>query len=108
MTGTSFADYSQICAVLPRDGMSANNSVATRSSFLEATVIPEGFCDLPTTSRGPAASGHWQVLAERRRGGRVVDSNRLTFRTMLLWLQHWAEQSLGVRDEVRVKYRMYE
>jgi len=51
---------------------------------------------------------HWQVLAERRRGGRVVSTARLAFRTLLLWLQHWAEQSLGVRDEVRVKYRMYE
>jgi hypothetical protein len=27
---------------------------------------------------------HWQVLAERRRGGRRVDTDRLTFRTMLL------------------------
>jgi putative transposase len=51
---------------------------------------------------------HWQVLAARRRGGRVVDTDRLTFRTLLLWLQHWVEQSLGVRDEVGVKYRMYE
>jgi hypothetical protein len=51
---------------------------------------------------------HWQVLAERRRGSRRVDTNRLTFRTLLLWLQHWAEQSLGVRDELHVKHRMYE
>jgi hypothetical protein len=51
---------------------------------------------------------HWQVLAERVRGGRRVDTDRLTFRTLLLWLQHWAEQLLGVRDEVHVKYRMYE
>jgi Transposase DDE domain len=51
---------------------------------------------------------HWQVLAERRRGGRVVDTDRLTFRAMLLWLQHWAEELLGIRDEIRVKYRMYE
>ena len=47
---------------------------------------------------------HWQVLAERRRGGRRVDTNRLTFRTLLLWLQHWAEQCLGVRDEIHTKY----
>jgi hypothetical protein len=51
---------------------------------------------------------HWQVLAERRRGGRGVDTDRLTFRTMLLWLQHWAEQCLGIRDEVHAKYPMYE
>jgi putative transposase len=51
---------------------------------------------------------HWQVLAERRRGGRRVDTNRLTFRTMLLWLQHWAEQCLGVCDEVHAQYAMYD
>jgi hypothetical protein len=51
---------------------------------------------------------HWQVLAERRRGGRRVDTDRLTFRTLLLWLQHWAEECFGVCDEIRVKYRMYE
>jgi hypothetical protein len=37
-----------------------------------------------------------------------VDTNRLTFRTLLLWLQHGAEQCLGVRDEIHVKHRMYE
>jgi putative transposase len=51
---------------------------------------------------------HWQVLAERVRGGRRVDTDRLTFRTLLLWLQHWAEQSLGVCDEIAVEYQMYE
>jgi Transposase DDE domain len=51
---------------------------------------------------------HWQVLAERRRGGRRVDTNRLTFRTMLLWLQHWAEQCFGVRDETQALYPMEE
>src|SRR5262245_57521924 len=51
---------------------------------------------------------HWQVLAERRRGGRRVDTNRLTFRTLLLWLQHWAEQCLGVCDEIHAKYPMYD
>ena len=51
---------------------------------------------------------HWQVLAERRGSGRRVDTNRLTFRAMLLWLQHWAEQCLGVCDEVHAKYPMYE
>src|SRR5262249_2850838 len=51
---------------------------------------------------------HWQVLAERRGGGRHVDTNRLTFRALLLWLQHWAEALLGIRDEIQAKYRMYE
>jgi putative transposase len=51
---------------------------------------------------------HWQVLAERRRGGRRVDTNRWTFRTLLLWLQHWAEQCLGVRDEIHTKYSLYD
>ena len=47
---------------------------------------------------------HWQVLAERRRGGRRVDTDRLPFRAMLLGLQHWAEALLGVRDDVQAKY----
>jgi len=50
---------------------------------------------------------HWQVLAERRRGGRHVDTNRLTFRTMLLWLQHLAEACLGIRAEIYTKYPLY-
>jgi putative transposase len=51
---------------------------------------------------------HWQVLAERRGSSRRVDTNRLTFRAMLLWLQHWAEGLLGVRDEVEAKYSMWD
>ena len=51
---------------------------------------------------------HWQVLAERRGSGRRIDTSRLPFRAMLLWLQHWAEQCLGVRDEVHAQYPMYE
>jgi putative transposase len=51
---------------------------------------------------------HWQVLAERRRGGRRVDTDRFPFRAMLLWLQHWAEACLGVRDEIHTEYSMYE
>jgi Transposase DDE domain len=50
---------------------------------------------------------HWQVLAQRRRGGRRVDTNRLPFRAMLLWLQHWAEALLGVNDEIHTEYSMY-
>jgi len=45
---------------------------------------------------------HWQVLAERRGSGRRVDTNRLTFRAMLLWLQHLAEADLGVCDQAQV------
>ena len=51
---------------------------------------------------------HWQVLARRRRGGRVVDTDRLPFRALLLWLQHWAEACLGIRDEIHTEYSMYE
>jgi hypothetical protein len=51
---------------------------------------------------------HWQVLAARRRGGRRVDTDRLPFRALLLWLQHWAEACLGVRDEFHTEYSMYE
>jgi Transposase DDE domain len=51
---------------------------------------------------------HWQALADRRGGGRRVDTNRLTFRAMLLGLQHWAEALLGVCDDVQAKYPMCE
>lgn len=51
---------------------------------------------------------HWQVLAERRGSGRRVDTNRLPFRAMLLWLQHWIEEHLGVRDEIETKYSMWD
>jgi len=51
---------------------------------------------------------HWQVLAERRGAGRRVETNRLPFRAMLLWLQHWAEALLGVRDEIQTKYSMWD
>lgn len=50
---------------------------------------------------------HWQVLAQRCRGHRRVDTNRLTFRTMLLWLQHWAEVCLGVREEIQTEYPLW-
>jgi Transposase DDE domain len=51
---------------------------------------------------------HWQVLAERRGAGRRVDTNRLTFRAMLLGLQHWAEALLGVCDEIQAKYPLWD
>jgi hypothetical protein len=43
---------------------------------------------------------HWEVLSHRRRGGRQIDLAQLTFRGMLLWLQHLAEQLLGVCDRI--------
>lgn len=49
---------------------------------------------------------HWQVLALRRRGGRRVDLGPLSFRKMLVWLQHWAEACLGVRDEIPAQHPM--
>jgi putative transposase len=49
---------------------------------------------------------HWQVLAQRRRGGRRIDTNRLPFRAMLLWLQHWAEALLGVNEVIYAEHSM--
>jgi hypothetical protein len=46
---------------------------------------------------------HWQVLARPRRGARIIDLGQLPFRAMLLWLQHYAEQLLGVCDEVHAQ-----
>ena len=51
---------------------------------------------------------HWQVLAHRQRGGRRIDLGRLSFRKMLVWLQHWIEARLGVHDEIPTEHRMYE
>ncbi len=49
---------------------------------------------------------HWQVLAHRQRGGRRIDLGRLSFRKMLVWLQHWTEAHLGVHDEIATEHRM--
>jgi hypothetical protein len=46
---------------------------------------------------------HWEVLSHRRRGCRRIDLAQLTFRGMLLWLQHLAEQLLGVCDQVQAE-----
>jgi hypothetical protein len=43
---------------------------------------------------------HWQVLSHPRRGGRRLDLDQLPLRAMLLWLQHLAEQLLGVCDQI--------
>jgi len=47
---------------------------------------------------------HWEVLSCPRRGGRRVDLGQLTFRGMLLWLEHYAEQWLGVNDQVHAQH----
>jgi putative transposase len=46
---------------------------------------------------------HWELLAVRRRGRRYLNLSRLVFRQMTLWLQHDAEQRLGICDEVVVQ-----
>jgi Transposase DDE domain len=43
---------------------------------------------------------HWELLAERRRGHRRLDLSRMSLRRMLLWLQHFAEQRLGLCEEL--------
>jgi putative transposase len=43
---------------------------------------------------------HGEVLTKPSRGRRRPELRRLTFRTMLLWLQHWAEGVFGVCHEV--------
>jgi putative transposase len=49
---------------------------------------------------------HWEVLAHRRRGGRRLDLDQLSFRAMLLWLQHLAEEVFGVCDQVTAERPM--
>ena len=47
---------------------------------------------------------HWEVLAQRRRGPRRVDTGRMSFRRMLLWLQHYVEAWLGIHDETHAQH----
>jgi hypothetical protein len=49
---------------------------------------------------------HYAVLSTPRRGNCRFNLERLTLRTMLLWLQHQAEEELGVRDEVSAERPM--
>jgi hypothetical protein len=49
---------------------------------------------------------HWEVLAHRRRGGRRLDLDQLSFRAMLLGLQHRAEEVFGVCDQVTAERPM--
>jgi putative transposase len=46
---------------------------------------------------------HWELLAERRRGHRRVHLRKMTFRHMLLWLQHHAEHHLGICEEIEAQ-----
>lgn len=46
---------------------------------------------------------HWEVLAERQRGHRRIDLHRMTFGQMLLWLQHYAEQWLGICEQTHAE-----
>jgi putative transposase len=46
---------------------------------------------------------HWEILSHRRRGGRRVDLGQMSLRRLLVWLQHYAEHVLGVRDEIHAQ-----
>jgi putative transposase len=46
---------------------------------------------------------HWELLAVRRRGQRRLNLSLLVFRQMTLWLQHEAEQRLGIHEEIQVQ-----
>lgn len=46
---------------------------------------------------------HWELLAERRRGHRRLDLGKMSLRRMLLWLQHYAEQRLGICEEISIQ-----
>jgi putative transposase len=50
---------------------------------------------------------HWQALSHPRRGGRRIDLAQLPFRTMLLWLQHYAEEWLGLVEEVKAQQSVW-
>jgi len=50
---------------------------------------------------------HWEVLSQPRRGGRRIDLGQLTFRGMLLWLQHFAEEWLGLHEELPAQHPVW-
>ena len=50
---------------------------------------------------------HWEVLCQSRRGGRRIDLAQLTFRGMLLWLQHYAEEWLGLHEELPAQHPVW-
>jgi hypothetical protein len=43
---------------------------------------------------------HWACLATPRRGGRKLNLHTLRFKTLLMWLTHLAEETLGIDDRV--------
>src|SRR5262249_17327268 len=49
----------------------------------------------------------WGVLPQPRRGGRRIDLGQLTFRGMLLWLQHYAEEWLGLHEELQAQHSVW-
>ncbi len=50
---------------------------------------------------------HWQSLSQPRRGGRRIDLGQLTLRGMLLWLQHYAEEWLGLHEELQAQHSVW-
>src|SRR5262249_35049575 len=50
---------------------------------------------------------HWEVLSQPRRGGRRIDLGQLTFRGMLLWLQHYAEEWLGLHEGLQAPHSVW-
>jgi DDE family transposase len=47
---------------------------------------------------------HYEILSERRRGHRRVDLGQMSFRKMLVWLQHHVEQWLGLEDVIQAEH----
>ncbi len=43
---------------------------------------------------------HWHYLASPRRGGRKLNLYKLRFKTLLMWLTHFAENTFGIDDAV--------
>lgn len=50
---------------------------------------------------------HWQILSPPHRGGRRLDLSQLTFRGMLLWLPHYAEEWLGLQEELPAQHSIW-
>jgi hypothetical protein len=46
---------------------------------------------------------HWVYLASPRRGNRKLNLHKLRFKTLLMWLTHWAEETFGINDTVVVE-----
>jgi len=46
---------------------------------------------------------HWEVLAQQRRGYRLVDLDQLPLPAMLRWLAVWAEELLGLDLELQAQ-----